>query len=58
MRDNTNIINSDHEILKINKESYDLDLQIVNKSLTLKGLLTFPITKDLILKYELLNYSN
>lgn len=58
MRDNTNIINSDHEILKINKESYDLDLQIVNKSLTLKGLLTFPITKDLILKYELLNLSN
>lgn len=50
MRDNKNIINSENEINKIYKECFDNDLEIVGKSLNLRGLLSLSITKELILK--------
>lgn len=51
MRDNNSILNSEAEIDKINKEIYDFDLQISNKSFNLRGLLSLSLTRELLLKY-------
>ena len=50
IRDNKNLINSENEVKKVNKDNYDNLIEIMNKSLNLKGLLSLTITKDIILK--------
>lgn len=49
IRDQKMVNNAEHNISKMNKDIYDIELQLVNKGLNLKGLLTLHISREQIL---------